>query len=659
MENSRVYCVTYDIGKQFGGMTASVLKRAKVLGERKNLEVDIITFSLNYNLRANIEYLRKDKIGKRTTVYNLYDYLCEDEFPLNKKKEHYICSRGYSYEKDKDKQIYRIFQNGKLEMIKDFEEYNGALSSISYLNNNLDIDKKDEYDRNGNLRRTVIYNSINGFIAQEFFYRPNGSCYLRKNYKYGQDDKKTVTMYHFNKKGEVINVFNSHKELKDYFLNSLVSRFEHNFFVIDSKYMFPYLISYKNSCNNVYKVYMNHSPHLKAPYKYDSELRPSIESIYKDVKSHDAIVILTEEQKKDLELRFGELDNCYVIPHSYSGEITKSDFKRRNLKKALSVARFVPGKQNEHIIKAFSKVVKEVPDAILEFYGFGESEDSMRELITELNLENNVFIKGFTNNVEEVFRTSAMTFMASRFEGQGLSILESLSFGCPVISYKTKYGPSDMIKQGENGYLVEYNNHEELAERAIELFKNPDKIEELSNNSYESLEEFTEDIFVDRWINLFNKLVKDREKKELVNSIKSKIEIARWHKKEENIFHLRISNNIHKDYLNQDRVKNIRLVVKERDSEENFHINVVDNIEFNDKCYLDFKLNLNNIFNGKSIPKGIWDFYIAFNLDEEKYQERLGNREDIFDKYESTSNVNKDIIKPYFTIYNNFSIKVP
>lgn len=87
------------------------------------------------------------------------------------------------------------------------------------------------------------------------------------------------------------------------------------------------------------------------------------------------------------------------------------DFKARDLKKVVSIARFDEQKQNIHLIKAFKRVVDKISDARLELYGFGDKENEMREFISKLNLEENVIIKGFTNNVTEVLSTAAFKIM--------------------------------------------------------------------------------------------------------------------------------------------------------------------------------------------------------------------------------------------------------
>lgn len=80
LTDSNIFCITYNIKDQFGGMTASLLKRAKIFGEQKNIPVTVVTFAMNYELRNNVEALKGSKIGDQTEVVNLYEFLSREKF---------------------------------------------------------------------------------------------------------------------------------------------------------------------------------------------------------------------------------------------------------------------------------------------------------------------------------------------------------------------------------------------------------------------------------------------------------------------------------------------------------------------------------------------------------------------------------------------------
>lgn len=658
LTDSNIFCITYNIKDQFGGMIASLLKRAKIFGEQRNIPVTVVTFAMNYELRNNVEALKGSKIGNQTEVVNLYEFLSGEKFIPTTTKVYDVKEDGCTVVEQKNKRHYQVFNNGKLIMKKDFETYNGRLSSISFFNDELIIYKKNEYDKNGYLRRTIYYNTSNNKMKQVLFYRLDGTCYLNKQLDYSDDTYIIRKIYHFDKNGQLANEFNSEEAMKKFFLDSLTTTRRHNFFIVDSKAMFPFIIDYTNSnMNEIYKIYMNHNPHTSFPYKYDSNIRNTMKPIYNQVDKHDAIIVLTNEQQKDIELRFGKLNNCFVLPHSFSGHDDIGEFDKRSLNKVISVARFDEQKQNDHLIKAFSKVTKEVPNAVLEFYGFGDKQQEMQKLMDELGLVNNVFIKGFTNDVKSVFKTAAFKAMSSKYEGQPLVILESLSYGCPVISYDTKYGPKDMIKDGENGYIVEYNNIDALADSMINLLKNPEKIKFLSQNCKNSLEKYTDEIFIDNWINLFEILVKRRMIKNTLNKCILDTRESKWSDFDNKVFSINTKLVVDEKWRANVNIETASYSLVNRSSHKKIDIKIdriIDDKQVN--CFIS-ELNLSNVSFESNDQKGYWDLYLNLEVLGEFNMIRCGSS-NTPEKLDSIKSLDGFLITPYYTKHNNLTLQI-
>ncbi|MGG0741583.1 glycosyltransferase [Niallia taxi] len=106
-------------------------------------------------------------------------------------------------------------------------------------------------------------------------------------------------------------------------------------------------------------------------------------------------------------------------------------------------------------------------------------------------------LKGFTDNKTEVFQKAACSIMTSKSEGFGLSILESLAAGTPVVSYNIKYGPKDMIYDDKNGYLVK--DIDELAEKVIYFMLEERKRKKLSKQTKSIFKNFGHENYKVKW----------------------------------------------------------------------------------------------------------------------------------------------------------------
>ncbi|MDO6686281.1 MULTISPECIES: glycosyltransferase [unclassified Agarivorans] len=102
-----------------------------------------------------------------------------------------------------------------------------------------------------------------------------------------------------------------------------------------------------------------------------------------------------------------------------------------------------------------------------EIYGDGEFKLALAELIKELGLQDSVYLMGATNQVKQVLVQGGVFVMSSYREGFPVAILEAQAIGLAVISYKTQFGPEDIIQHEQTGLLVPLKDTTALA-KALE-----------------------------------------------------------------------------------------------------------------------------------------------------------------------------------------------
>lgn len=131
------------------------------------------------------------------------------------------------------------------------------------------------------------------------------------------------------------------------------------------------------------------------------------------------------------------------------------------------------------LIRAFSKISPEFPDIQLKIYGQGKDDEKLRKISIECNCAEKVeLINGNENAIEEVAK-SRVFVLSSYFEGYPNALLEAMACGVPCISTNCMFGPSDIIKNKENGLLINVGDEDNLAEALRILLKNPQYAEEL------------------------------------------------------------------------------------------------------------------------------------------------------------------------------------
>lgn len=130
--------------------------------------------------------------------------------------------------------------------------------------------------------------------------------------------------------------------------------------------------------------------------------------------------------------------------------------------------RLVPVKDPMTALKAFQVVLGTVPDARMIMTGNGELNRQLRRFIEEQCLEGSVSLLPGTLDIRDHMHESWVFFMSSLAEGSPNILIEAMACGLPVVATEVG-GVPEIIKSGDNGYLVPPKNYELLAEAAIAL----------------------------------------------------------------------------------------------------------------------------------------------------------------------------------------------
>ena len=140
----------------------------------------------------------------------------------------------------------------------------------------------------------------------------------------------------------------------------------------------------------------------------------------------------------------------------------------------LYLGRLHPKKRPEDLIKAFPRVLEEIPNAKLIFAGKGEEESRLRKMSVNCGLKGKVIFLGFVTEDEKwrLFRRCDVFVLPSIVEGCPLSVLEAMACGKPVVV--TRIRPFlEIVKNGETGILVPPRSPERLADALINLARDP------------------------------------------------------------------------------------------------------------------------------------------------------------------------------------------
>lgn len=222
--------------------------------------------------------------------------------------------------------------------------------------------------------------------------------------------------------------------------------------------------------------------------------------VYSLFNKYDGVVLLT---KRDM-LYSHYHTKTYVIPN-FIPKLPKEK-SLLNQKKVISVGRLDKNKNFKDQILAWQKVNKIYPDWSLHIYGEGSERKYLEKLVHDLKLDNVVFFHGNVSNINDYYVNSSLMICTSRADGFSMVLIEAMSFGLPCVSYDTPCGPSEIIRDGVDGYLIGVDDIDFLADRVIYLIEHPDKRNKMGCAAREQVAKFTEKEIMPKWLSLFNQL---------------------------------------------------------------------------------------------------------------------------------------------------------
>lgn len=220
------------------------------------------------------------------------------------------------------------------------------------------------------------------------------------------------------------------------------------------------------------------------------------------VSRFDKFVVLTNEDKG----YWGNLPNIEVIPNA-AVHVSYS-FSDVRIKRVIAVGRLDYQKGFDRLIKAWQKVQisGRFEDWSLDIFGQGEWHDMLQQMIDNAGLQNSVQINRPTNDIMNEYIKSSLIVMTSNYEGFGMVLVEAMACGTPAVAFDCKCGPRDIIKHGENGYLVANGDIDGLAEAMMLLMDDEKKRKLFSIKARQVVDTYSEENVMSRWIKLFTAL---------------------------------------------------------------------------------------------------------------------------------------------------------
>jgi N-acetyl-alpha-D-glucosaminyl L-malate synthase BshA len=243
---------------------------------------------------------------------------------------------------------------------------------------------------------------------------------------------------------------------------------------------------------------------------------PSFEPVINfSINKSNRVTAVSENLKKETFELFDIKNNIEVIPNFIclkeykmdNNDFYKKRFAPNNEKVICHVSNFRKVKRIEDVIIAFEGISKEM-DVKLLLVGDGPERARLEQISRNSKFSKNIFFLGSLKSTKEVLNISDLFILPSSKESFGLSALEAMACGVPVIASDSG-GIPEVISHGKSGLLNSVGDTYQMTKNALKLLSNDSLLESFKTNAYQQAMKFDIEVILPKYESLYKKCIKD------------------------------------------------------------------------------------------------------------------------------------------------------
>lgn len=215
------------------------------------------------------------------------------------------------------------------------------------------------------------------------------------------------------------------------------------------------------------------------------------------INQSDAVTCVSESLKQDTLRYFDIKKDIYVVTNFIDLDKHNCDdftdwerdmLAKKDEKIISHISNFRKVKRIPDIIKVFHNIQKEIPSRLL-MVGEGPEKKAAKKLTKKLGIADKVVFLGNSFEIDKILCYSDLFMLPSETESFGLSALEAMASGVPVISTNAG-GLPEVNVQGNSGYLSDVGDIEDMSRNAIHILGDEARLKEFKTNARKEAQKF-------------------------------------------------------------------------------------------------------------------------------------------------------------------------
>jgi 1,2-diacylglycerol 3-alpha-glucosyltransferase len=193
-------------------------------------------------------------------------------------------------------------------------------------------------------------------------------------------------------------------------------------------------------------------------------------------KRVDHIISVSQNLAQQIAARnYGTPVSYISNPVNFSNDAATTALHTGSAFTVLFAGRLNPEKNIPLLLRGFSLVLAQKPDARLFIAGEGSQRGALLRIAADLNIESSTSFLGFlpASELAVRYRSCDVFVLPSWVETQGLVAMEAMHFAKPVLVARSVVSADELVDEGINGYLIDPSAEADLAQRLLELADDP------------------------------------------------------------------------------------------------------------------------------------------------------------------------------------------
>jgi glycosyltransferase involved in cell wall biosynthesis len=244
--------------------------------------------------------------------------------------------------------------------------------------------------------------------------------------------------------------------------------------------------------------------HKNFPTRYSNKRQAAVQRAA--LPDLDAYVVLTNADAADYRRDLPDMTTRVEVIRNALPWPVPATAAPLDSKVVVAAGRLEKEKGFDRLIDAFATLAPEHPDWRMHLHGEGKREPHLRTRIHLLGLDDQVFLRGHTEDFQQVLASASVFAMTSRAEGFPMVLIEAMSAGVPLVAMDCPRGPGEIVDDGKNGFLVRDGDLPGFAQALRTLVEQDDVRQRCGRQAQQDAQRYEPDAITAEWLALLDSL---------------------------------------------------------------------------------------------------------------------------------------------------------